>query len=113
MEEIKVDKNPYRDKKFRIVVEDFRKQGLTQLKLEDELKKLVASKEGKYFREKYKQLDKSRLAFNGIHGISHSNRVSVLAMLIAEKEGILTNDLNNRIIDFLVTATYYLSLIHI
>ncbi|MCI8471009.1 MAG: HD domain-containing protein [Clostridia bacterium] len=107
MEEIKVDKNPYRDKKFRIVVEDFRKQGLTQLKLEDELKKLVASKEGKYFREKYKQLDKSRLAFNGIHGISHSNRVSVLAMLIAEKEGILTNDLNNRIIDFLVTATYY------
>lgn len=108
MDEIKIDKNPYRDKKFREVVADFKKQGLEQLKLEDVLQKLIFSEEGKYLKEKLNQLDKSKskILFNGIHGISHSNRVAILSILIAQQEGIFADDSTNRAKDILISAAY-------
>ena len=105
--EIKVNKNPYRNKKFTRVVKDFEKQGLKQLSLEDELDKLISSEAGEYFRQKNIELDKSKIVSRGIHGISHSNRVAILAMLIGQREGTFENDIDNRIKDILLSSAYY------
>lgn len=107
MREIKVTKKPYRNKRFTRVVKDFEKQGLNQLKLEEELEKLISSELGEYFKQKNIELDKSKIFSKGIHGVSHSNRVAILAMLIAKKEGIFDNDLENKAKDILLTSAYY------
>ena len=43
----------------------------------------------------------------GLHGKEHAIRVSLTAMMIAEKEGILNQDSNNRIKEILSTASMY------
>lgn len=101
------NKNPYRDQKFGESVANFQRQGLTQLELKDELKELTTSNTGKYFRQKYNQIDKSSIISKGKHGIEHNNRVAIHSMIIAQKEGILDNDLNNKTKDLLLSAAYY------
>lgn len=81
------DKNPYRDKKFGQAVAEFQTQGLQQLELKEELENLTTSDTGKFFREKFKQINKEQIIEKGIHGINHNNRVAILSMIIAEKEG--------------------------
>lgn len=100
-------KNPYRDKKFGEVVALFQEKGLSQLELKEELKNFTTSDIGKFFRQKFKQINKVPIIKNGIHGISHNNRVAILSMMIAQKEGILENDFDNKIKDILISAAYY------
>ena len=101
------DKNPYRDKKFGEAVAKFEKEGLSQLKLKDELEDLTTSDIGKYFRAKNNQLDKSLILSSGIHGINHNNRVAILSSIIAKKEGMLLEDNDNKVLDMLLSAAYY------
>ena len=100
-------KNPYRDKKFGEAVANFQSHNLTQLNLREELENLTTSENGKYFRTKYKQIVEQEEMRKGLHGINHSNRVALLSMLIAQKEGIFENDENNRTKDILLSAAYY------
>lgn len=100
-------KNPYRDKKFGEAVAEFQTQGLKQLELKQELESLTTSDTGKYFRQKYNQIDKNPIIEKGIHGISHNNRVATLSMIIAQREGILEEDLDDRTKDILLSAAYY------
>lgn len=100
-------KNPYRDKKFGEAVAEFQTQGLQQLDLKEELEKLTTSDNGKYFRQKYAQIDKEPIIQRGIHGINHNNRVALLAMIIAQNEGILQDDCDDKTKDILLTAAYY------
>lgn len=98
-------KNPYQDKKFAKFVANIQaSEDIVQLDLKEVLSEFNKSEEGKYFLQKYNQsihlIDK-----NGKHGQEHSSRVAILAMIIAEKEGILKDDLNNEIKDILITAS--------
>ena len=99
-------KNPYRDKKFAMAVANFGKQGLEQLPLKDELEKITTGEVGKYIRRKYKQIDKTDYIKRGSHNIQHNNRVAMLSMIIAQNEGILESDKDNRMKDILLTAAY-------
>lgn len=100
-------KNPYRDKKFGESVAEFKKQGLEQLELKDELEELTLSKEGEYLRKKEETIDKSLIISSGLHGINHNNRVAIHSMLIAKNEGMLLDDTNNKTLDILLSAAYY------
>lgn len=100
-------KNPYRDKKFGEAVAEFQVQGLPQLELKDLLEDLTTSDIGEFFRKKCTQIDKSTIIPRGIHGITHNNRVAILTMLIAQKENIFDNDLDDRTKDILISAAYY------
>ena len=100
-------KNPYRDKKFGQAVSEFQIQGLQQLELKEELQNITTSDTGKYFRQKFEQIDKEPIIEKGIHGINHNNRVAVLSMIIAEREGIFEQDIDNRAKDILLSAAYY------
>lgn len=100
-------KNPYRDKKFGRAVAGFQVQGLQQLKLKDELEKITTSDIGAYFRQKSNQIDRDLIIKRGIHGISHNNRVAMHAMIIAQNEGLLEQDIDDRTKDILLAASYY------
>lgn len=100
-------KNPYRDKKFGQAVAKFQTQGLEQLNLRQELESITTSDIGAYFRNKYNQIDKNLIIKNGIHGITHNNRVAIHSMIIAKNEGILEEDENDRTKDILLSAAYY------
>lgn len=100
-------KNPYRDEKFGKVVADFQTKGLEQLNLKQELEELTTSENGKYFREKYNQLNKYNIKNKGTDKINHSNRVAMYTMIIAQKEGILEKDVNNKTKDILLSSVYY------
>lgn len=100
-------KNPYQDKKFaKYVTEIQTEQDLIQYDLNEVLPEFNNSKTGHFFNIKYNQIQ-DNIKRKGIHGKEHSNRVSMLAMMIAEKEGILKDDNNNRIKDILLTASMY------
>ena len=100
-------KNPYQDKKFGEFVSEIQsKKGLEQLSLETVLKELIQSEEGKYFSNKYKNIE-SNIKGSNTHGKSHADRVLINSMIIAKKEGILEEDKNNRIKDILITAAAY------
>lgn len=101
------NKNPYRDEKFALAVAEFQKEGLTQMKLNEELDNLTKSEEGKFFRAKMESLDKTPIRKKGIHGINHNNRVAMHTMIIAKNEGLLTNDKDNKMKDILLNAAYY------
>lgn len=100
-------KNPYRDKKFGEAVAEFQKNGLVQLSLKDVLAEMTTSDIGRFFRGKYSQIDREPIIQNGIHGISHNDRVALLTMLIAQREGVFENDGNDRLKDILMAAAYY------
>ena len=100
-------KNPYRCNYFAEAAATFLKNGLEQLDFKQALQNLTTRDIGDYFRKKYRQIDKTPIIPRGIHGISHNNRVAILAMLIAQGEGIFEKDEDNRAKDILLTAAYY------
>ncbi len=100
------EKNPYRFKKFSEAIISARQEGLMQLELKDELEKLTTSKEGEYLRKKYNQISQA-IVKNKKVGLKHGNRVALLAMIIAKKEKILENDINDKTKDILLSASYY------
>lgn len=100
-------KNPYRDKKFGEAVAEFQKNGLVQLSLKDVLQEMTTSDIGRFFRGKYSQIDREPIIQNGIHGISHNDRVAILTMIIAQREGVFENDTDDRLKDILMSAAYY------
>lgn len=100
-------KNPYRCNYFAEAAATFLKNGLEQLDFKQALQGLTTSDIGEYFRRKYRQIDKTPIIPRGIHGITHNNRVAVLAMLIAQGEGVFEKDEDNRVKDILLTAAYY------
>lgn len=100
------EKNPYRSKKFSEAIISARQEGLMQLELKDELEKLTTSKEGEYLRKKYNQISQA-IVKNKKVGLKHGNRVALLAMIIAKKEKILENDINDKTKNILLSASYY------
>lgn len=100
-------KNPYRCHYFAEAAATFLKDGFEQLDFKQELQNLTTSDIGDYFRKKYRQIDKKPIIPRGIHGINHNHRVAILAMLIAQNEGVFQEDDDNRKKDILLTAAYY------
>lgn len=104
-------KNPYRSKRFSDAVISARQEGLMQLELKDELEKLTTSKDGEYFRKKNNQVSQfmTENQHFGLkkHDLEHSNRVALLSMIIAKKEGVLENDIEDKTKDILLSASYY------
>lgn len=100
-------KNPYRNKSFSKKMAELSIQGKEQLNLQEELENITTSKVGEYIRNKFEQIDKEAIIKEGIHGISHNNRVALLATMIAEKESIFKDDIDNRKKDLLLSAVYY------
>lgn len=100
-------KNPYRNKSFSKKMAELSIQGKEQLDLQEELQNITTSKVGEYIRNKFEQIDKEPIIKEGIHGINHNNRVALLATMIAEKESIFTDDIDNRKKDLLLSAVYY------
>lgn len=100
-------KNPYRNKNFSLAIADFQqKEGIVQADLGDVLPEFTRSEEGEFFSKKYSQIE-GNITRMGIHGKGHSDRVAILAMMIAKNEGMLENDNDNRIKDILSTAAMY------
>ena len=101
------NKNPYRNKKFaEQVIELQTKEDLEQYNLNEVLTEFNNSKTGQFFSEKYNQIE-GNIKRKGIHGKDHSNRVSMMAMMIAEKEGLFEGDNRNHLRDVLLTASMY------
>lgn len=100
------EKNPYRSKKFSEAIISARQEGIMQLELKDELEKLTTSKEGEYLRKKYNQISQA-IVKNKKVGLKHGNRVALLTMIIAKKEKILEDDINDKTKDILLSASYY------
>ena len=104
-------KNPYRFKKYSEAIISARQEGLIQLELKDELEKLTTSKDGEYFRKKNNQVSQfmTENQHFGLkkHDLEHSNRVALLSMIIAKKEGILENDIDDKTKDILLSVVYY------
>lgn len=99
-------KNPYYDEKFATFVAKAQTEEMTQLDLSDVLPEFTKSKAGEFFFWKYCDLT-GVITKKGIHGKDHSERVGLMAMMIAEKEGVFANDSNDRIKDILATAAMY------
>lgn len=98
--------NPYQDSKFaKFVIQKQTQEGLEQLSLEETLSNLTESVDGQYLAQKYKELE-GTINKKGIHGKDHANRVTITAMTIAQREGILENDQDNKIKDILITSAY-------
>ena len=100
-------KNPYFDEKFaKYIAEIQSKDGIVQLDLKDILPEFTQSKTGEFFSNKCESLS-DNITKKGLHGKEHAIRVALTAMIIAEKEGILEQDSNNRIKEILSTASMY------
>lgn len=105
IKDFKVSK-PYQDSKFaKFVIQKQTQEGLEQLSLEETLSNLTESVDGQYLAQKYKELE-GTINKKGIHGKDHANRVTITAMTIAQREGILENDQDNKIKDILITSAY-------
>lgn len=99
--------NPYQDKKFAMFIAQMQSQkGLEQLNLDETLSSLTKSTDGQYLTQKYKDINEV-ITKKGIHGKDHSNRVMILSMMIAQKEGLLDNDIDDRIKDILITSSAF------
>ena len=99
-------KNPYNDKKYAMFVAQEQTADSTQLDLNEVLPEFTNSKTGEFFFRKYEALS-GVINKGGIHGKQHSDRVALMAMMIAEIEGVFEHDDNNRIRDILATAAMY------
>ena len=100
-------KNPYKDKNFAKAVGKFQqKDGLPQYDFATILKEFNNSRSGMFLREKREQIDKKPIRKNGIHGMGHMDRVAMLSLMIAEKEGILKEN-STRERELLTYAAYY------
>ena len=95
-------KNPYDDPKFALAVITFGYEGIVQSNLEETLQEFANSENGKYLRDKFEQFDN-----NTIHGkkmLMHAERTTLLANIIAEKEGSFIGDDADRKRDILAYA---------
>lgn len=100
-------KNPYDDPKFALAVTRFGYEGIKQRSLEEGLNEFTNSEAGKFLRDKYNQIDKEAIKKNGIHGIEHTDRVALLATMIAENEKILDGEDSDRKKEILSFSAYY------
>ena len=97
-------KNPYKDKKFAKAVGKFQQEDdLPQFDFAMILKEFNNSRSGMFLREKREQIDKNPIRKNGM---GHMDRVAMLSLMIAEKEGILRED-STRERELLTYAAYY------
>ena len=63
----------------------------------------MQSNQGEVLSQKLQSGVLENVPSNALHGIPHSNRVAFLSMLIAEDEGLLEDDSDNRKGDILTT----------
>ena len=101
-------KNPFRDKKIAEYVAGLQTQEppILQYDFDGLLQEFNSSKDGYFFQKKYLQIG-NNFVMRNLHGLGHSFRTSLLAQIIAQKEGVLANDETDRIKDILATATVY------
>lgn len=99
-------KNPFRDRKFSQKIAEFQTEGIVQFDLKDLLSEFTHSKAGAFFSQKYRDIGEN-ISRKGIHGKSHTDRTSLTAMMIAEKEGVFQGEDAMRYMDILSTATMY------
>ena len=105
-------KNPYADSKFAIAISNLQKQGIVQENIKEILPEFVNSKFGAFLRDKSKTFDETHLKSNENYGRSHSNRVCLLSMLIAQKEDLFKDD-STREMELLTTAAFYHDIGHL
>ncbi len=98
-------KKPVRDKKYVSSIIELNRQGIHQQMMSKVLQEFRQSKEAKFLEQKMSDLNSNApIKRKGIHGHSHSDRVTMLAFIIAQREGI---NLDNRMLDILASAGYY------
>ena len=102
-------KNPYKSAKFAKKVISYMQEGLIQLNLNEELKKITTSKEGEYLRKKSSRIRQTSTenASMNKYKDKHREKVALLAMIIANNEGILENDDSNKTKDIILSASYF------
>ena len=79
-------------------------ENIHQKKISGVLNEFLKSKEGKFFKEKIKVIDGNAIKLKGIHGIEHSNRVSMITAIIAEQEQL---ELNDKMLDILISGGFF------
>ena len=87
----------------KIMVEE----GIQQEPVSRLLSEINGSEVGEFLQKKIKSMNLSKIPTNGLHGLKHNNRVAMLALRIAQKQGLLENDKDGRIKDMIITASYY------
>ncbi len=87
----------------KIMVED----GIYQESAEQLLYEINSSEVGEFLKRKLDTMDLSMIPPQGLHGLRHCNNVAMLALRIAQKQGILENDTSDRLKDLITTAAYY------
>ncbi len=97
-------KKSVRDKKYVNNIIEFSKQGIKQQNLSKVLPEFLQSREGNFLKQKMNDFTKDPVTRKGIHGINHSNRVTSIALILAQREGL---NLDDRMLDILATAGYY------
>lgn len=87
----------------KIMVEE----GIQQEPVSRLLSEINGSEVGEFLQKKIKSMDLSKIPTSGLHGLKHNNRVAMLALRIAQKQGLLENDTDGKIKDMIITASYY------
>lgn len=99
-------KNPFRDRKFSQKIAEMQTEGIVQSELKDVLSEFTHSKAGAFFSQKYRDIEEN-ISRKGIHGKGHTDRTSLMAMMIAEKEGVFQGEDSMRYMDILSTAAMF------
>ena len=97
-------KKPVLDSKYVNNIIEFNRQGIKQQTISKLLPEFIESKEGNYLKQKLLSLSNDSIMKSKIHGVEHSNRTTLLALIIAYKEGL---NLDDRMLDILITAGKY------
>ena len=97
-------KLPVLSKSYVNTILNLNKEQIYQKNIENTLPKMLENQTFKYFSKKLDTINTDCIKENGIHGISHNNRVATLALSIAELSGI---NLDNKSLDLLINACYY------
>lgn len=97
-------KLPVLSKSYVNTILNFNNEQIYQKNIETTLPKMLKSRSFNYLSKKLNTINTDMVKENGVHGISHNNRVATLALSIAELSGI---NLDDKSLDILINACYY------
>ena len=98
-------KNPYDDSKYALAVTNFGYEGIKQKNFEYILQEFSNSENGKYLRDKLEQI--GEVGIKGKSKLEHSERMALLANIIAQNEDVFVGDDADRKRDILAYASFY------
>lgn len=97
-------KKSVRSKRYVDNIIHFNQEGIKQESISKLLPEIIQTREGQYLRQKAQIIKQKPIRKDGTHGIAHNQRVALLAMIIANQE---TMQLDDRMLDILISASYY------